>query len=181
MGSAEINVVMHKHQPSIVLEVRKGEEKLDGVTVTVLQTALAVGGVAIGALDCLVFRSDGPMDSDRLRQACAGRLWDLHEIVEAAFCARGRMDDCFAEGAFVVLEHIDIKPEYRRSGYGERALRSLLTQHMPKATWLYANVDDPYGGERVEQWLNKTFPSHEMSPGSYAYMRYRVGSTQHGA
>jgi hypothetical protein len=95
--------------------------------------------------------------------------------------ARGRIEDCFAEGAFAILEHIDIKDEPRRHGYGARALRSLLTQYIPEMTWLYANVDDPHNGQWVERWLNKTFPAHDMSPGSHSHMRYRLDSALHGA
>lgn len=160
--------------PAVTLDVRKGQEQLDhGIVVTVLQTMIHVGEVHVGDLDCLVFEADKVIDSNALRRACAGQLWDLHEIAGQAFCERGLIENCFAEGAFVVLEHVMLKQPYRHQRIGERALRGILSQHVPRAVrWLYANVDDPQAGEDIERWLGAIFPSHEAAVGSYAYMRY---------
>lgn len=162
--------------PAVTLDVRKEQERLDhGILVTVLQTTIHVGEEHVGDLDCLVFEADTVIDSDALRRACAGQLWDLHEIVGQAFGERGRIENCFADGAFVVLEHVLLKPPYRYQRIGERALRSILSQHVPRAVrWLYVNVDDPQRGEGIERWLGAIFPSQEAAVGSYAYMRYAL-------
>lgn len=162
--------------PAVTLDVHKGQERLDhGIVVTVLQTTIHVGEEQVGNLDCLVFEADRVIDSDALRRACAGQLWDLHENFGRAFGERGRFENCFADGAFVVLEHVLLKPPHRFQRIGERALRSILSQHVPRAVrWLYANVDDPQGGKRIERWLGAIFPSQEAAVGSYAYTRYAL-------